>query len=315
LLEAKVDYNRYVDSLQKSASKMSLYDRLRLVELKQKTGIGYSLDSLLSKQSRTAFGNVYWGEEGYRFFDNSIQNTILMYRVLKTAGGHEAVLEKARGYFLEKRNTGAWRNTYESSLILETILPDVLVHDSLPRSASLQLSGGTQQTVTQFPFSTVVRTGGNITVSKGGGLPVYFTAYQQRWNPAPQKVESDFVVQSSFEKSGRAVARLKAGEPVVMNIAVSVKADADYVLVEAPIPAGCSYNGKAQPRGAGEVHREHFKAKVSIFCSHLKKGDYTFAVSLLPRYTGQYTLNPAKAEMMYFPVFYGREGMKKVVIE
>jgi hypothetical protein len=34
----------------------------------------------------------------------------------------------------------------------------------------------------------------------------------------------------------------------------------------------------------------------------------------MPRYSGKYTLNPAKAEQMYFPVFYGREGMKKVVL-
>ncbi|MFV0605382.1 MAG: hypothetical protein ACK5NK_06015 [Niabella sp.] len=67
--------------------------------------------------------------------------------------------------------------------------------------------------------------------------------------------------------------------------------------------------------GNNEVHREHFKNKVSIFCSSLKKGNYTFIVSLLPRFTGSYHLNPAKAEMMYFPVFYGRERMKKVQIE
>jgi len=34
----------------------------------------------------------------------------------------------------------------------------------------------------------------------------------------------------------------------------------------------------------------------------------------MPRFNGEYTLNPAKAELMYFPVFYGREGMKKLVI-
>jgi len=38
-------------------------------------------------------------------------------------------------------------------------------------------------------------------------------------------------------------------------------------------------------------------------------------VSLLPRYRGSYHLNPAKAEMMYFPVFYSRESMKKIKIE
>jgi hypothetical protein len=35
----------------------------------------------------------------------------------------------------------------------------------------------------------------------------------------------------------------------------------------------------------------------------------------MPRYNGKYILNPTKAEMMYFPVFYGREGIKKVEIE
>ncbi|WP_413671153.1 hypothetical protein ACEN9X_22785 [Mucilaginibacter sp. Mucisp86] len=63
-----------------------------------------------------------------------------------------------------------------------------------------------------------------------------------------------------------------------------------------------------------EVHREYFKKKVSIFCRSLKQGKYTFNVNLIPRYNGKYTLNPAKAEMMYFPVFYGREGMKRIVI-
>ena len=51
-----------------------------------------------------------------------------------------------------------------------------------------------------------------------------------------------------------------------------------------------------------------------IFSDYLNKGTYRFTVSLMPRYTGYYHLNPAKAEMMYFPVFFGREGMKKVAI-
>jgi uncharacterized protein YfaS (alpha-2-macroglobulin family) len=154
-----------------------------------------------------------------------------------------------------------------------------------------------------------------ITFRKEGSLPLYFTAYQQHWNATPQKVAGDFSVRSWFEKSGRTITQLKAGEPVVMKIAVSVKADASYVMVEAPIPAGCSYSSKSQSFANNEVHREHFKQKVSIFCSSLPKGDYTFTVSLLPRYSGRYTLNPAKAEMMYFPVFYGREEMKKVRID
>jgi alpha-2-macroglobulin len=100
-----------------------------------------------------------------------------------------------------------------------------------------------------------------------------------------------------------------------LKVDVSVKADADYVMVEIPIPAGCSYSDKSQSWVNGEVHREYFRNKVSIFCKTLNKGQYSFQVSLLPRYSGTYTLNPAKAEMMYFPVFNGREEMKIVTIK
>jgi uncharacterized protein YfaS (alpha-2-macroglobulin family) len=46
----------------------------------------------------------------------------------------------------------------------------------------------------------------------------------------------------------------------------------------------------------------------------MDKGVYTFEIELEPRYTGNYQLNPAKAELMYFPVFYGRNEMKKTVV-
>ena len=41
-------------------------------------------------------------------------------------------------------------------------------------------------------------------------------------------------------------------------------------------------------------------------------GSAVFRIALLPRFTGRYHLNPARAELMYFPTFHGREGMKQV---
>jgi TonB-dependent SusC/RagA subfamily outer membrane receptor len=311
-LGAKVDFKKYADSIAKDLSKMSMYEKLRLAELKQKTGQPVSLDTLLRKQNHTAFGNIYWSEDNYRFFDNDIQNTLIIYRLLRAQKADEALLQKVRNYFLEKRKTGHWRNTYESSLILETILPDLLVNDSIPKPPSITISG---KTITQFPFTEEIKGGQNISISKQGTLPVYFTAYEQHWNKAPKKIEGNFELTSFFENSRNNATKLKAGEPVSLKVIVRVNADADYVMVEIPIPAGCSYKEKNQSYSNNEVHREYFKNKVSIFCNTLKKGNYVFSVSLLPRYTGKYNLNPAKAEMMYFPVFFGREGMKKINIE
>lgn len=314
-LGAKADYKTYIDTLAKILRHGTLYDRLRLAELQQAEGLPFSIDSILAAPKRTLFGNLYWGEEGYRFFDNSIQNTLLVYRILRSKGGHEATLVKIRNYFLEKRKEGQWRNTYESSLILETILPDLVNNSGRARPAALRFTDEPDAVVSQFPFQKEVDAGSPIQISKSGDLPVYFTAYQQQWNKAPAAVAEAFQVNSFFERDKKRVTDLKAGEPVVLQVDIEAKGDADYVMIEIPIPAGCSYKDKPQPRFNNEVHREYFKDKVSIFCRSLKQGSYTFTVSLLPRYTGKYYLNPAKAEMMYFPLFYGKEGIKVISIE
>ena len=92
---------------------------------------------------------------------------------------------------------------------------------------------------------------------------------------------------------------------------VTADSDAEYVMVEIPIPAGCSYDSKEKGDFWKETHREYYKEKVAVFCKKLRKGTHTFTVRLLPRYTGSYHLNPARAELMYYPVFYGRNEMKK----
>lgn len=313
-LGAKVDYKKYLDSLEKHPVERSLYEQLRLEELKQRVGEKVVPDSFLVKQNHTALGNVYWGDDEYHLFNNSIQNTLTMYRLLRGIGGYSEVLEKIRSYFLEKRKTGHWRNTYESSLILETILPDLLAENDQNGKPALSIKSDLSVIVQDFPFSTEVRGGQPLTISKQGKLPVYFTAYQQYWNKNPDKLSGNFAVHSTFEHNQQPVSLLKGGNPVTLKVHVSVKADADFVLVEIPIPAGCSYADKKQPHTNNEVHREYFKNKVSIFCKSLEKGEYSFEVALLPRYNGIYTLNPAKAEMMYFPVFNGREAIRKVEI-
>ena len=106
-------------------------------------------------------------------------------------------------------------------------------------------------------------------------------------------------------KGLKADAVLKAGVSVEMLVEVEVKADADFVIIEVPIPASCSY----------EVHREYFRDKVSITSNRLPTGKYTYTIKLLKRYTDTYTINPAKAELMYFPAFYGREKLKQFTIK
>ena len=97
-----------------------------------------------------------------------------------------------------------------------------------------------------------------------------------------------------------------------MIIKVDALKDADYVMLQVPIPAGCIYSNKNI--NDWSVYKEFYKEKEMLFIESLPKGVHEYEIELEPRYNGTYTLNPAKAELMYYPTFYGRNGMKKISI-
>ncbi|MCC9167503.1 carboxypeptidase-like regulatory domain-containing protein [Pontibacter harenae] len=312
-LIANVDYKRYVLELEKW-KKLTLEDQLRLTRLRQKLEMPVQLDTLQKYKRQTMLGGLYWGEQKYSLFNNSISNTLLAYDILKALGGHERELQQIQAYLLNERGSGYWRNTYESARILETLLPDLLTNEGELRGTKLQLAGAVAIEATNFPLDTTFMPSQALVVQKQGNQPLFFTAYQTEWVQAPQAVQNDFIVNTSFKGKGTEAA-LKAGEAVEMIVEVEVKADADYIMIEVPIPAGCSYEEKVGFRyGSAEVHREYFRHKVAIFSNSLKRGKYTYSIKLQPRYNGIYTLNPAKASLMYFPTFYGRTGLRQIKI-
>lgn len=294
----------------RSSETASIHDKLMAERLLQLQGEEPDWNWINSVRSETIKGNFYWGEIRHDLADNAIVNTLIVYHMGVEAKLNEKELSRIRNYFLEQR-ARTWRNTYESSLILEALLP-TFIDSRQDVKASLRLSGGINEVVDTFPFETNVTVGTAVTVAKSGLSPVYFTAYRESWNPEPKRSDTDFGITTLFEGN---VSRLAAGKPVKLNVLVEVKKDAEYVMIEVPIPAGCSYATKSQERLNGEVHREYFNNKTNIFCRYLRKGIYEYSIDLLPRYSGTYTLNPAVVEWMYFPTLYGREIVKQVTID
>jgi hypothetical protein len=93
---------------------------------------------------------------------------VLAYRILRNKGGYEAQLQRIRNYFLEKRQGGYWRNTYESALIPETILPDLLNGLTSVQPSRLSLSGAVSDTlITTFPYEATFAAGKQLFIRKG----------------------------------------------------------------------------------------------------------------------------------------------------
>ncbi|MEL7588277.1 MAG: carboxypeptidase-like regulatory domain-containing protein [Prolixibacteraceae bacterium] len=313
LLDAQINYQAYLADLERDR-KLTLNELLQVMELKQQNKLPIATDTLKHYQQITLFGNIYFEDKKEQPdpLDNAVQNTILAYRILKADSARNMLtLGKIRNYFLEKRRTGYWRNTYESAQIIETILPDLLAGKAELAKPELKIQGDENKTITKFPFEIKIDPTKNIRISKTGDFPVYLTSYQKYWNNDPQITKGDFEITTSFDHDS--LTTLQAGKEVTLIADVSLKEDAEYVMINIPIPGGCSYADKKN-NFRNESHREYFKNETAIFCERLRKGEYTFEIKLIPRYTGSYTLNPAKVELMYFPVFQGNEKIKRVKV-
>lgn len=299
-----------IDTLAKNNKLYNNHYKLLAMRLLQQNGEEPDWKWIEEQKKKTLKGNIYWGEEKTSMWDNDIDNTLLVYRMIEHKNPNHSDLLYIRNYFLERRKQ-SWRNTYESARIIETLLP-ALQKTTGQSSPSLTLTGDISHTVTSFPFEKEFVGVQQISITKKGNAPVYFTAYEEKWNPEPEKVEGDFVVKTQWEND---VNKLKAGKPVSLQITLNVKKDAEYVMISVPIPAGCSYNSKNQSRTNGEVHREYDLHETRIYCERLRAGTYHYTIQLQPRYKGVYSVNPAKAEWMYFPVIYGRESIGKIKVE
>jgi uncharacterized protein YfaS (alpha-2-macroglobulin family) len=315
-INAKVDFSALITSLEKRYH-LNMSQLFRLIEIKQTCGIKVNIDTLDAYRKKTMFGNIYFTTDsiGRDLFSNNIQNSLVAYRIIhrdSTAKDHDFILQKMRNYFFENRQTGCWMNTYESALIIETILHDLLITRAKVEKPKLTVSGAINRDIDKFPYEASVLANDTLRISKTGDFPIYFTSYQQFWDPSPDEKKSDFEIKTSFDKQENNL--LKAGKEVNLKVHIKVLKDADYVMINIPIPAGCSYSDKSI-KSPWEVYRESFRNETAIFCEKLKSGNYEFTVSLIPRYTGKYTLNPAKVELMYFPTFNANNTAKKVLIE
>lgn len=303
--------NNYADYLQRIETRnLNFTERLEFIELQQACHMHPVVDTLMKWKKETYLGNCYWGESELSLFDDAVSSTLLVYRIFKKDKYHLELLPKMRNYMFEKRGSMYWRNTYESVKVLETILPDIMVNGQIPKAPQLTIKGEVSFDTDKYPLKKTLAADSLLEVSKKGNYPVYLTIWQNVWNSNPKPVDKDFVVKTYFEKCDSV---LTAGKPVTMIAEVMVKRASEYVMIEVPIPAGCSYEDKGNYM-YGETYREYFKEKTAIFCNYLSEGTYQFRIKLLPRYTGVYNLNPARAELMYFPIMYGRNEIKKVLI-
>lgn len=329
--DARIDYAKYVRRLEKqiqfedsvsrahwlrpsSGGFSRMHEKLLLLEVRQIQNLPFHRDSLLRYRKQTVLNEVYFGDEfPFRhWYTNDLTANVIAYRIVRRDSTLSHLRSPMQMWFLSQRRRGAW-NTYEASNIMMGILPDLTALGSTRKApATVALSGKVNERITQFPFRMELAEGDEIHVRKERGATLYLMEYTEERVTKARTASDAFRIETSFGDS-----LLKAGEPVILKATVEVKqsAGAEHVMIELPIPAGCSYAEKKQFGNRIETHREYFKDRTVIFCEDMTPGTYVFQVELLPRFTGKYYVIPAQVSLMYFPVVNANTNLHQVTIK
>lgn len=291
--------------------KADLNQKLRLFLIAENFNLKANIDFLDNYQSEDMLGNMYFDDDNSKsswISNNRIRNTLLAYQLIRKVKPNDERLPPILLYLLNAKTDGRYLNTYQATNIMETVLPDLLKDTTEKPEAKITINNSAQES---FPFKTTYADE-DVSISNTGNIPVYVTAYQHYFKTEPEQLRNDFEIESYFIDKPNNI--IKNGEEVTLKITLTVKKEAEYTMLNIPIPAGFDYTSKPVNYGL-EDHREYFKHETGIFCSQLKEGEYTFEIPLVAKYSGTYNLNPAKVELMYFPTFYAHEGLKIITVE
>lgn len=281
------------------------------MELKQQQGLPFQKDLLLKYKCQGILGEVFFDDKlpSNWWYTNKIDNNAIAYRIIDNDSTLHYLKQGMQLYFLHDRSRQAW-NTYRASNLMLTVFKDMLAQgeniNSIPKVTI------NNQVVKEFPYKTTLAGGKQLQLKQESGLPVYYMQYvHERVTKAKIGIEG-FEINSYFENKSD---MLIAGVATKLYVDIIIKGDVDqeYIMINVPIPASCSYNSKNQYNygwNRTEAYREYYKEEVAIFSEKMSPGKHRFEINLLPRFTGKFILNPAQVSLMYFPVVNANEDLK-----
>ncbi|MEL6652789.1 MAG: alpha-2-macroglobulin family protein [Bacteroidota bacterium] len=306
-LISQKDYQ--LPELAASETKPSIYTRLLRLAIRQALDDSISVNELIQLSERDALGGRYWSSRGWRWYGSQIECTALAYDLIQQIDSTHPALAQTRQFLLMADH--AWQaQTVETARMLQVLAETPM---DLQQKPKLQISReGSSSLYEEYPLRQNV-SASPISLRKAGGGPILLSISQTRYLETATPVDSLFVIRSSLQSEGLILDSLQKGEQMELIVEVEVRYESDHLMLEVPIPAGCTYAGKPQPMK--EAYREYRRDRTNIYLGSLSPGSYRFQIPLESRFSGNFQLMPARMELMYVPTQFGRNEKKRVRIE
>lgn len=266
-------------------------------------------DSLWRYRTETATGAMYWDAHSHYWHHGAMLTQVVAWQALRTDSSKRHLLPRLEQYLLE-HNQWPYLNTVEKATIAHLLLTENLSRYSRPAERPQLLLADT--VLTGFPATMQLSYRPNLRLQKTGAGTMYLTLWQTEHLTHPPRTDSLFAIHTQWKQQGDTVTQLQAGKKAQMEVQIRAHKEAEFVMIELPIPAGCVVTSKPQVWGE---HREYYPDRVLIFKEMLPTGLHTYTVEMEVRYAGSYTLNAAKASLMYLPLQYGNAATTRLRIQ
>ncbi|MFZ2287409.1 MAG: carboxypeptidase-like regulatory domain-containing protein [Bacteroidales bacterium] len=310
---AKADYTHYLKIISDKDS-LSLTDSIRIASLRLRHNIPADLSFLEKARRETVLGGVYFttGSERWDIMKTDMQTTLLTYDLLcRDTLQKIARPDLVRRYFYEYLSMNSPLNTFQTASVLNALALYTEPERKNEDRAEMIISGALEAVVDSFPYRvTLSRETKPVIIRNSSYMPLFLSLGTKLFIACPEKDTTDFRVTTRWSVPGNEV---KSGIPVTLTAEVGFYKSAEFVVIEIPVPSGFAYNDK-KGYWPGEVHREFYRDHVAIFIRRASPGIRTFEISLMPRFTGRFAMNPARVSLMYFPVIYSNNEIKRITV-
>jgi uncharacterized protein YfaS (alpha-2-macroglobulin family) len=298
---------------------------------------------------RTATG-THWEGSGARInMETPIFTTaVVIYGLAQHDPASPTIPEAVRYLMAARGSDGAWASTYETAWTIMSLTEvmkgtgelagDFGFAASLNGIGLLEGSAGGDAKLNpvsaSVPVSSLYPQDPNaLSLQRGDGAGrLYYTAHLNVMRPVEDVAPRDqgINVERKYETVGGELLptesglQVPAGEPVIVKIAVTLKNDAYYLVVEDYVPAGSEildtslktsqqFIGEPDPRNPFAIgwgwwyfnNPQVYDERIAWSVDYLPAGTYELTYTLVPNQPGEYRVLPARAWEFYFPEVLG----------
>lgn len=294
---------------------------------------------------RSAHWEYYW-----RTMASAEKNTAMALRALVVLRPDHRLLPKAVRWLMDHRQGAGWRNTQATAFAVLGLTDYIQVSGELQAdyTYTVTLNGQevaagqvTPETVTES-IAPVVIAGielqgdeNELRIERDGPGQLYYTLalslelFYDSFEPV-SSIDQGLSISRSYrlvEGDRRADGAYNVGDLVEVQLTVEAQAEAWYVVIEDPLPAGFeALNERINPVAYGDAstprywyewgynRKDIYDDRVTFFVTQLWPGTHAYTYLMRATTPGEFSALPAQAYPMYAAEMWGRSASHQVHI-